>query len=68
MKTASFSTLTGGHIMETLRVLEKIDMLLHPGLGVTDLAALRNDARNAASMLRIHSGLERLRIEVREEA
>ena len=68
MKTTPFSTLTGGHIMETLRVLNRVDMLLHPGLGVTDLAALRNDARNAASLLRIHSGLESLRIEVREEA
>ena len=68
MKTAPFSTLTGGHIMETLRVLDRVDTLLHPGLGVTDLAALRNDARNAAALLRIHSGLESLRIEVREEA
>ena len=67
MKTAPFSTLTGGHIMKAVEVLEKVNMLLHPG-SVIDLAALREEARNASSLLRIHSGLESLRIEIREEA
>jgi hypothetical protein len=67
MKNDPFSTLTGGHIMKAVEVLEKVNMLLHPG-SVIDLAALREEARKASTLLRVHSGLESLRIEVREEA
>lgn len=62
----TFSTLTTGIIADTLAVLQRIQDLKTPAT-FEDLAPLQTRAMFVASALRVHSGIDDVRVEVRRE-
>ena len=62
----AISTLNAGHIAEALALCKRIiDMQTSPSQA--DLPSLRAEARWVEMQLRIHSGIENVRIPVRAE-
>ena len=66
MKTTTFSTLTTGIIADALSLLQAVQDLKTP-VGIEQLAPLQVRALFVASALRIHSGIDEVRVEVRRE-
>jgi hypothetical protein len=66
MKTAAISTLTTHHIADALALCNRIIGLQTPPTEA-DLAILRADARWVEMTLRIHSGIEQVRVPVKAE-
>ena len=65
-RTTAISTLTACHIAEALALCKRIIDLDRPPTEA-DLAILRADARWVEMTLRIHSGIERVRVPVKAE-
>ena len=67
MKTTTISTLTAADVAFVLEVLQRAQDLL-PTTDAYTIGFLRARAFEAATMLRIHSGIESVIVPIKEEA